>query len=342
MHLLILSDHPDLQNLFLPICLAARRRNIDFSVYALNYGEHFTKRYDEHNIPVFKQFNDLVVQLIKRKDAFLLTGADMCMGAHQLGREAVALAKHSSCPSLSIQHGPTLTSDEDADILFSASGGACVASVNDAFIYRSLLVKEELLHITGFPKYDLYQPTPRDVEAPILIAGSIGQCISLAWWSREQTIKYHIEVLSCLSNAFPGHQLWLRQHPADERCLYLNIYNDILDRMPGLPLVEAPDASLHEVLNLSSYVFSFSPSVVLEAIPAGRPACYVGPQHHPTMRILNDLRILFYPFRAEHLRQDFTRIPQRADEMMERYFYKLDGKASDRILDVAIRIAHEH
>lgn len=358
---LALIDHPNLDRIIVPVIVKLRERGVQVKALIAKAGR--TEICQKEKVPYNTDTNTVNEFLNLKGEKLFLNAADQHFAAHSLGRNLDEICRNHNIPSFTVEHSSfamagTIWSLKE-EILFDADKMAVIGEA-DYDAYTQLGVSPDRLVLTGFPPYDEYfdfiRNRPFKKGNYIYFAGRNHPYISNSPYHYDTNswtafLKHIYEVLL---KVFPDLDILVKPHPAEyfhnTAALYEHaVSNEFRSR---IRIADPRDSNIEGIFN-SAFVVSFSPSVVLESILLHKNAFGISSAQIMPPGLLDAERhgIRFLKTTVPAIVSDVSdklltmmrvngdRLRERVDacdEFMEKYFYKFDGKSSERVADAII------
>ena len=349
----VLIDHPNLDYLLLPVIQKLKEYpDIDVMICVYDYGNDELLK--ESGIAYFSDLAIFSDFLKKPGEKILLSGSsDSDLGPHQRGKRLVMACRENGIPSLAIQHASAFMYNGWTDEATSNADIIAVYGRGDYEEYRSIGVTADRLVITGSPFHDrLYrigsgggghdENNSRQIGekgAYVLYAGNADRRVADAY---EECVARFNDFFNVLTRHFPHHSIMLKPHPGEEFYGTIDLYKDAAGENISKIKIADPHAHLPQLIHLSDFVISFSPSVLLESILLKKPVVYMTGKN-TAMSVACEkegatiLKTSYnvFPTKLEAILPDFSERLYRpislSDSFIERVAHKWDGRSADRI-----------
>ena len=354
----VLIDHPNLDYLLVPVIeKLLRSGRIRIVTFVCNAGKNellISKKISYHtDINYFSEF------LNSPGKKLFLNAADMNFSAHQLGRRLDDLCREKGIPSLTLEHGSgSLRETWPKEFIFNADRMALFGTC-EFDKYQLLGVDSNKLVITGCSKYDEYYYLDREksirenrsllnLEAKrryILLAGENHRFTAGPLkYSDKQWTGVLKNIFEILIKSFPDLDIIVKPHPAEPYNQTISLYENAIEPefRSRIKIIDS-HYSLPHVLLGSDFVLSFSPSVMLESLLFQKPVILFAGQR-PVEAIIECQKAGAFIIQSDwieisdalneaipYLSKQIWKKIRLSDEFIERFVYKWDGKASNRI-----------
>jgi len=354
----VLIDHPNLDYMLVPVIeelLKSGRVKVVPCICNAGKSDLLESKKISYStdINVFSQF------LNSSGKKLFLNAADMNFPAHQLGKKLNKLCQENGIPTLTLEHASfALTDVWSKESVFNADRMAIFGTF-EFDKYQSMGVSSERLVVTGCSKYDEYYyldkkkairenrrllnlRTKRDY---ILFAGQnhrfTGDCLT---YSREQWTNVLRNIFEVLARNFKDLDIIIKPHPAEPFHDTIQLYESAIksEFKSRVKIIDAHYSLPHAILG-SEFLVSFSPSVMFESLLLKKPVIFFAGQR------LGEAVLKCQKSGAFIIQSEWLKIPHALDEAMscllkeqwktirlsngfiEKFVYKWDGKASNRI-----------
>jgi GT2 family glycosyltransferase/glycosyltransferase involved in cell wall biosynthesis len=359
---LALIDHPNLDRIIVPVVVKLRDRGVKVKVLIAKAGR--TEICSKEQVPYSTEIHTVNEFLNLEGDKLFLNAADQYFDPHKLGRDIDEICRSHSIPSLTVEHGPfamagTLRESLRDNILFCADKMAVIGK-SDFDIYTQLGVSPDRLLLTGFPPFDEYSEFIRNKPFKkgdyIYLAGCNHPYVikPSSYYERSAWTAFLKHIYEVLLHVFPDLDLVIKPHPAEAFHNTVALYEDAIsdDFRSRIRIADPRDSNIEWIYH-SAFVFSFSSSILLESIllqknvfcisiaaemPAGLWDAeklgirFVKTSATAIVSDLSDKLLTMMRDNGERLRERVD----ASDDFMEKYFYKFDGKSSERVADAII------
>lgn len=262
------------------------------------------------------------------------------------GSLARALARGAGVPSMAMQHGEigrTHTEWLDADVDRLTVWGNRVEAV-----LKEMGVPSERLVVTGAPWVDRLDIDKAPVARPrkrILVALSgAGHVVGM------QEHLTHVRMLLEVSSKLRAHDWLFRLHRKDDPELYHRIAAEIPGARPTIQSPGSRGPSIHEQLAETDLLITVTSASALDAMLHGVPVITLGrPEGEYTPAYVQARATAHVPLGQSMvdavkaaLARDTATVEtcRRARSFVAEYFGPSDGKATERVVEALLEIAH--
>jgi GT2 family glycosyltransferase/Flp pilus assembly protein TadD len=357
---LALIDHPNLDLIIGPVLIKLRERGINTLVLVAGAGR--ADYLDMAGIPYQKKMNLQTDFFSIGGKKLFLNAADLAYAAHKHGRRLVEMCRAQGIPSLALEHGTFFNVQMYESDLFVSDKMAIIGDI-EYEEYKKLGVASERLVITGFPPFDEFytytQNNPFRQGDYIFIAGQnhglVNEDKSLG---HRQVIELLKKLYRLLHISFPDLPIVIKPHPAEPFHGTVKLYTDAIDKdmQDSIKVIRGKNENVSLIAN-SAFVVSFSPSVLFESILLKKAALginiyTVADCFHESeafgVEILNTDHSSIIRDVSSQLEKHLEKVkplisqPLKVTEgFFEKYLYKFDGRAAERVADTAMQMMDE-
>ena len=303
------------------------------------------------DIPPLSQ---LIAKLvIKNKIEAVVLTCEYC----KIKKEVIYLLKFNSIPTIALQHGGIILSNpgyfklnmSDRESLPDIT---CLYGEGD----RGLLLNHSVytptdLVVTGSPRNDIIYHAdriysrdkfcmnyniPTNHKIILLTTQSHGMT------DEENTRQLDI-VFGCCDN-IPGITLVIKQHPGEKKRHYRMIQSYCRNHSCN-PLILPKDSDTFEALYVSDLVITFRSTTGREAVAFNKPLVVLDPQDSGSycsdgvgvlVSSIQEAKQVIY-----RLLKDDGELAVNRDKYIKRYFYAIDGKSTERVVQVIEKVLTE-
>lgn len=283
-------------------------------------------------------------QFLARSGAkVLLTGTDV----QPETKVAVAVARGMGIPSITMQHGVLPGRPEDLDYVPAWSDYVAVWGERGLRWFAEAGIDPRRLVVTGCPRFDSYvslrganpaDGTATDPIVTLLLNPSDPS-------ARALMIREYIEAV----RGTPWRQV-IRLHPAESEPQFLSLWRRFAPAELLRRTTISQSRPLHRDLRVSDVVVTYDSTAGLEAMLLGKPVLVYGSHLYPTGSPYPSWVGVPPPTTPAALREALESVlqdPSRWEEVVaaqDRYAQRenrgLDGKATQRLTELVLRVAH--
>lgn len=295
---------------------------------------------------------------------------DLILLKHEYGSNErcylVIAAKLNNIPTLAVQHGlihPTHVGYRYAEDEISRDGSVTspycpipdITAVYGPY-HKDILTKvsaypEDSVVVTGQPRYDvLYHAEWIYSKEKFLEKYKINPKHKIVLWatachgySDEENIRYFKTVFETMQN-IKGATLIIKQHPVEgER--YTKMIEKYLNTYKINAIVTPKDSDTYELLFVCDLMITKNSTTAMEAIALNKPVIILNLGGEPDVVDYVEQGVAFGVYKEEDLKpiiekllKDDTDLAKNRERYIEKYLYKLDGKATERVVNLITRM----
>lgn len=333
-----------------------------FSLFNLleNYFEEFFR------LSTFQEI--LYIESIKRaiemeKSDLVLITCEYCL----LGRAAVIGGKLKDIPTLAIQHGVihplhpgyVYTKNETSDEIAPKYCPLPDKTVVYGQYHKDILTKlsaypENSVVVTGQPRYDiLYYADKIYSKEKFLKKYKINPNYKIVLWttqchglSYEENIKNFKTIFETMQN-LKNTMLIIKQHPGEGK-KYTKMIKDNLSNYKINAIITPKDSDTYEQLFICDLMITKHSTTTMEAIALNKPVIILNlsGEPDPVEYVKEGVALGVYDEKdlnsaIENLLKDDSELAKNRKNFIEKYLYKIDGKAAERVINLIIHMIEE-
>ncbi len=274
----------------------------------------------------------------------LLTGTDV----QPETRLAVSVARGMGIPSVTMQHGVLPGNPEDLEYVPAWSDYVAVWGEQGLRWFEEAGIEPSRLVVTGCPRFDSYAnlrrvPRTPGAEEEVVVTLLLNPSAPSV---RSAMLAEYLEAL----RETPW-RLRIRLHPAESESQFQRLWQDLAPSEVRGRTTISQSEPLQQVLRASDAVVTYDSTAGLEAMLLGKPVVIYGSHLFPTASPYPNWDGNPLPTTPAALREALHHLlvdPAGREEVIEaqdRYVQRenhgLDGKATQRITNLVLRVARE-
>ena len=297
----------------------------------------------------------LYIELVKRAieatnaKAIVIT-CEYCM----FGRAAVIAGHIKGVPTLAIQHGvitPThsgyIFNKEDKDEIILPDITCVYGQYHHDLLTKDSIYEPEQVIVTGQPRYDILHHIDKIYSKKrFLEKYEISPEHKLVLWttqshglSDEENTKNLVAMFKAIQN-LKNTTLIIKQHPGERKKDTKKIKQYLTDHKINAVMVPKSSNMYEQIFVCDLMVTKYS-TTAMEAVALNKPIIVLnlddGTDHAGYVKegvargVYKDEDLATA---IKELLQDDSRLAKNRDRYIEKYLYKIDGKASERVINI--------
>jgi len=302
---------------------------------------------------------------IEKPDLVLIT-----CGYCQLGRAAIIAGKLKGVPTLEIQHGDISPFERGAyihsgdEILSEGCIKSSCCPIPDKMAvygnyYKDILTKvsaypENSVIVTGQPRYDfLYHVDNIYSKNAFFKKYKINPEHKVILWttqchgiSNEENVKNFETVFRTMQN-LKDVILVIKQHP-NEGKRYTKMIKDYLDRYKIDAVITPKNSDTYEQLFVCDLMITRHSTTAMEAVALKKPVVILNLSGEPDLVEYVEEGVALGVYKEEDLEptiekllEDDSELTKNRERYIEKYLYKVDGKATGRTVKLIEEMINE-
>jgi glycosyltransferase involved in cell wall biosynthesis len=217
--------------------------------------------------------------------------------------------------------------------------------------YQRLLLEESVYHpkmlvITGNPRYDvLYYANKIYSKQKLIAKYNLDPHKKIVLWTTQthglalDENKKNIDAMYSAMNSLPSVQLVIKLHPNEDQNHPLYTENKSYK-----PIIIGGSEDTYGLINISDVVITRHSTTALEAIAMGKPLIIMNLSGEPTTSNYVTEGVGFGVSQGKDMKAALEKILQNKvnlnknrEKFIEKYLFRIDGKATNRVLEVIKR-----
>lgn len=297
----------------------------------------------------------LYIELMKRAIEITKAKAIVVMCEYCIfGKAAIIAGKIQGVPTIAIQHGiitPThpgyVYNKEDKDEMILPDITCVYGQYHHDLLTKDSIYEPEQVIITGQPRYDLLGQLDKIYSKKrFLEKYEISPEHKLVLWttqshglSDEENTKNLVAMFKAIQN-LRNITLIIKQHPGERKKDTKRIEQYLINDKINAVIVPK-SSNIYEQIFVCDLLITRTSTTAMEAVALNKPVIVLNLDDGTDYAGYVEEGVACGVYKDEDLTtaidellQDDSRLAKNRDKYIEKYLYKIDGKASERVIDI--------